>query len=136
MKLEYTSADKTAIKATLTSNNYLGGIQGPVEIVVPAISGNKEYDDIIARNLTVKNYVAPVIIPDGVSPLQARKALRQAGVYDTFKTMMDVADEETQEEWEYCTVVLRTNPLIAQFGTALGFTEKQLDDLFILAATL
>lgn len=136
MKLEYTSPEKNLIKATLTASNKIGNIQGPAEIMIPAVSGNTEYDDIIQRNLKIKNYAPPVFIPSGVSPLQARKALRQAGLLETFNQMMSQASEEIQEEWEYCTVVMRDNPNIAQFAQALELSSSQIDELFVLASTL
>ncbi len=80
--------------------------------------------------------ISTTIVPMSVTPLQARKALRQAGLAETFREAMSKAPYDVQEEWEYATQIDRTNSLIIQFGTTLGLTSKQMDDLFILAQTL
>ena len=68
-------------------------------------------------------------------PLQFRRALRAAGLMNAVKTVLESADEEVVEAWEYATVVYRTDPMIVSFGTALGKTDEELDDLFKLALT-
>jgi hypothetical protein len=39
-------------------------------------------------------------------------------------------------EWEYSTAFKRNNPLVNQMAPAIGFTNEQLDQLWILAGTL
>lgn len=77
---------------------------------------------------------APVVVPDWISPLQARKALRAAGLYDAVVAFVDTLPDEEQEEWEYATEIWRNNPIISQGATALGLTEAQIDSLFIEGA--
>lgn len=74
--------------------------------------------------------------PTSVSPLQARRALRQAGLSDAVAQWIATQDADTQDAWEYAVEVLRTDPAIAGAAGALGMTEAQIDDLFRLAATL
>lgn len=87
-------------------------------------------------------FVAPpetepeIIVPQSVTPLQARRALRQAGIKAEVDAYVATLDEEAQEAWEYALAIERNNPIVVGAGAALGMTEQQIDDLFILAATL
>jgi len=87
--------------------------------------------------LSIELFQAPgPVAISAVTPLQARKALRQAGLLDVFNATMSQASEEVREEWEYCVTVERHNPNIAAFANHLGLSHKQIDDLFTLASTL
>ena len=68
-------------------------------------------------------------------PLQIRKALRSLGLYESVKTMMNAADEETKEEWEYASEFKRLNPTVLAMQAALGKTDEEVDALFQLALT-
>lgn len=71
-----------------------------------------------------------------VTPLQARKALNQAGLLAQVNAAVAAADANTQMAWEYASVINRTDPMITAIGTTLNLTPAALDHLFILAATL
>ena len=71
-----------------------------------------------------------------VSPLQIRRALRQAGLFDAVVAFVDSASDDVRDAWEYAVRIDRTDPLIAAAGQALGVTDAEVDDLFRLAATL
>lgn len=91
----------------------------------------------LSEVLKVYGLNGPVpIVPYSISPLQARKVLRVAGVKAIVDSYVQSLPEEDQEEWDYATEVLRDNVVIAAGGAALGWTDKQIDDLFILGATL
>jgi hypothetical protein len=75
-------------------------------------------------------------VPQSVSPLQARKALRQHGLLATVQGAVAAADADTQDAWEYATSFDRTSPFVLGMAHALGWTDAQLNDLFVLAATL
>jgi len=77
----------------------------------------------------------PVSVPEQVTPLQARRALRAAGLFDAVAGWVAQQDADTQDAWEYATVIERDNALLAGAAAALGMTEEQIDQLFILAAT-
>ena len=66
-------------------------------------------------------------------PLQLRKALRQLGMMATVQDAMAQADEETQEAWEYASEIRRMDPMIEAMRLALGKSEEEVDQLFILA---
>jgi len=59
MELVYTNAEHSSIKATLLDGETLGNHAGPVECFVPTDPANKEYGEILEKQLTVADYVAP-----------------------------------------------------------------------------
>lgn len=77
--------------------------------------------------------LAPV--PESVTPLQMRKALRHMGLKAAVDAYIFTLDEETVEEWEYALAIERGNPTLQTAITGLGWTEEQADTLFRLAAT-
>lgn len=81
-------------------------------------------------------YVAPSLVPTSVTPLQARKALRIAGLKPAVDQFISTLSEEEREDWEYCIEVKRTDPTILKAATALGLTDDHLDQLFIGASQL
>ena len=78
----------------------------------------------------------PVPVPLSITPLQARRALRAAGLLGAVNGAVASADPDIQDAWEYAIEVRRDNPIIAGMAASLGLTEAQLDDLFRQAATL
>lgn len=76
-----------------------------------------------------------------VTPRQIRLALLQLGVtMETIDTALNSLPEPTKSqalvEWNFASVFERNWPLVDQVAAILGWTEDQLDDLWILAATL
>lgn len=82
----------------------------------------------------------PPAVPASVTMRQARLALLGAGKLAAVAAALDSLPEPARSaatiEWEYSNEVLRHNGFVAALGPALGFTEPQLDALFIRAATL
>jgi hypothetical protein len=54
MQLQWTDADHRSIRVTLEDGEQLGNFVGPTTLTVPALAGNKEYDDIIASGDPIK----------------------------------------------------------------------------------
>lgn len=75
-------------------------------------------------------------VPKLVSMRQARLALLQANLLDNVEEAIQTAGQAAKIEWEYAQEVQRSSGLVPTMATALGMTEAQLDELFILAATL
>lgn len=75
----------------------------------------------------------PVVpgIPTMVTMRQARLALLQAGVLDDVAATVANLGQAAQIEWEFAQVVERTHPLVQ----ALGMSDAELDELFVLAAS-
>jgi hypothetical protein len=80
-------------------------------------------------------------IPQMVSRRQARQALIQAGKFDLVQPAIDSIPNATQRammqsEWDDSLTFQRSRPALIQMGLAIGLTSTDLDNLFILAATL
>lgn len=79
-------------------------------------------------------------VPQSVTMRQARLALHKNGLLVQVDTAIESFQEpdrtEAKIEWEYATSVDRNKALVEILGPALGLSEEELDDLFILAATL
>lgn len=79
-------------------------------------------------------------VPKTVTMRQARLALESQGLLDTVNA--NIASLEGEDgnlariEWEYAIEIDRDNPLLQSLKTSIGFTDKQVYDLFILANTL
>ncbi len=90
------------------------------------------------------NYVTTT--PSVVTMRQGRLAMLQtpyAGgtLLDVIEAMLDsIPDPTTRRaariDWEYAQEIKRDFPLVQQLTAQLGLTERQIDDLFTLAATL
>lgn len=82
------------------------------------------------------SYVTAPVIPTTVSMRQARLSLLQAELLDEVNIAIENGTEADKITWEYATEVNRSDALVINLSVALGLTEQQLDDLFILASTL
>jgi hypothetical protein len=99
-------------------------------------SGSVTAGEVDLGQLVTAEDKAAALVPSSISPLQARRALRQAGLKAAVDAYVATLDEEEQEAWEYATEVRRENAIIAAGATALGLTDAQLDGLFVLGASL
>ena len=75
-------------------------------------------------------------VPQSVTPRQARLALLEAGFLDQVEAAVETIGGATKITWEYATVFLRDDPMIATLGALLNLTSAQIDALFIRAAQL
>jgi hypothetical protein len=80
-------------------------------------------------------------VPLEVSRRQARQALRLAGKLDLVQLAIDaIADPlqrgMMQDEWDESVVFQRHRPSLLQMGAAIGLTDADMDQLFILAGSL
>lgn len=82
----------------------------------------------------------PVPVPASVTMRQARLALHAAGLLSgvnaAIASLEEPAKTAAQIEWEYASAVERNAGLVPAMATALGMTERQIDDLFVAAAVL
>jgi hypothetical protein len=105
-----------------------GGISGR-ESLTPA--QNATLDAVIAAHDPSK-----AAVPSAVSPLQARRALRQSGLLDKVTAAVATATPDLQDAWSYAGEIRRDSAALKQVATQLGLTSSAVDDLFRLAATL
>ena len=68
--------------------------------------------------------------PEKITPLEARRALRAAGLLGAVNAWIATQPADTQDAWEYCIEVRRDDRLVADAQNALGLTSEQVDDLF------
>ena len=82
----------------------------------------------------------PTPIPQVVTMRQAQHALFLAGHLENVQLAIDALPEPDRSlaniEWQKSQEVERNRAFVLTLGQALGLTETDLDDLFILAATL
>ena len=75
-----------------------------------------------------------------VTMRQAQHALFLAGHLENVQPAIDALPEPDRSlaniEWQKSQEVERSRPFVLTLGQALGLTETDLDDLFVLAATL
>lgn len=75
-------------------------------------------------------------IPSSVSPRQIRQALTASGLRSSVEAAVAAGDQDIKDWWEYSTTFDRVNPQVTAMAQALNVTERQLDDLWTLAASL
>ena len=69
-----------------------------------------------------------------VTPFQLRRALNEANLRDEVEAVIDSADQDTKDGWEYATYYERDNPLLLALVPALGVTTEEIDEIFLRAA--
>ena len=78
-------------------------------------------------------------VPQSVSMRQARLALLQIGklqqINSAITSLPSPQKEEAEIEWQYANEVNRYIGLVSLLAPALGLSETDIDDLFILAAS-
>lgn len=118
-----------------------GGVVVNIAIADAALEDNwVPADDAAIGDLYVAGaFVRPQTtapVPEAVTPVQFRRALRQAGLYDAVAAYVATQDADTQDAWEYAVTIPRSDALVARAAAGLGQSDEQVDDLFRLAATL
>jgi len=70
-----------------------------------------------------------------VDPIQAREAIRRAGLLPAVEAYMNdpATDPLVKSAWEYALSFKRTSPTILSVASAMGWSDEQLDALFIEA---
>ena len=79
--------------------------------------------------------VAPVVVPQTITRRQGRIALMQAGKLDAAEAIVKAGGLAAQIEYEAATWE-RGNEYLQQIWALLGGSDKELDALFVLAASL
>ena len=118
-----------------------GGVVVNIAIADAALEDNwVPADDAAIGDLYVAGaFVRPQTtapVPEAVTPVQFRRALRQAGLYDAVAAYVATQDADTQDAWEYAVSIPRDDALVARAAAELGQSDEEVDDLFRLAATL
>jgi hypothetical protein len=88
------------------------------------------------KNLEYIHYTPASEVPTVVTMRQARLALLQEGLLAIVDVEIAQGEKADQISWEYATEVSRYDPMVKNLGVALNLSEEQLDELFLLAATI
>lgn len=81
--------------------------------------------------------VGPAFVPQAVSRFQARRALKDAGLFASVESAINAsASDFLVDAWNEAAEFRRASPLIAGIAAALGLSSDQLDDLFRDAALI
>jgi hypothetical protein len=80
-------------------------------------------------------------VPQTVTRRQGKQALVLNGKLDLVQPAIDAIADPAQRamiqiEWDDSQEFERTRPSVIAIGTAIGLSSSQLDELFVLAATL
>lgn len=78
----------------------------------------------------------PVKTIPSVSPFQLRLALNTLNLRDAVETLVAASSQEIKDGWEYATEFKRDNAFLLSIQPELGMTDEQIDEVFLLAATL
>jgi|LakMenEpi03Aug12_release.lakeMendotaPanAssembly.Ray.scaffolds.fasta_scaffold330520_2 hypothetical protein len=73
-----------------------------------------------------------------VDPIQAREAIRRAGLLEAVETYINAPETDplVKSAWEYALTFKRTSPTILAVATAMGWSDQELDGLFIAASQI
>jgi hypothetical protein len=98
-----------------------------------------EITDEEAADLLLTLHQKP--IPESVTMRQARLALLQAGHLGSVQSAINAIEDPvlrqaSQIEWEYAATVDRSSSFTQGMATALGLSEQDMDNLFMLAVSL
>lgn len=96
--------------------------------------------EVVDLDYIVSNYTYAAIIPD-VTPRQIRQALILSGITmqqieDALGSLDEPVKSLARIEWEYSVAFQRNRPLVSQVAAMLGWTETQVDGLWLFAGSL
>ena len=115
--------------------NHLGDVIGELELP----DGTSE--EIWTKELA-KYSIPPARLFPSITPRQIRLAMVAQGlalelIDQAIETLPNPEKETAKIEWEYAVSFERSHPLVNSLGASFfGWTEEQLDDLWIFASTL
>ena len=77
----------------------------------------------------------PKVVPQSITPLQAKLQLLKLGLLDEVEALV-VNDRTSQLYWEYASVIERDNAVLLLMANSIGLTSEQVDEMFIEASKL
>ena len=90
---------------------------------------------IVEKTEEEKIAYAKSLVPQSITPLQAKLQLLNMGLLDEVEAMVS-ADRRIALYWEYALDIQRSHTTLSQMAEALGLTDAQLDEMFIEASKL
>lgn len=86
--------------------------------------------------VTINYEGEPSIVPDAITPRQARLALLNAGLLDQIEQAMKSMDKATNITWEFANEIDRSDPLLEAIGKQFRLSDLEIDNIFRLASEL
>ena len=109
---------------------FLEEVKAPVQDGFYAVEGapinNKQTWELIE---------IPKVVPQSITPLQAKLQLLKLGLLDEVEALV-TGDRTAQLYWEYASVVERDNAVLLLMANSIGLTSEQVDEMFIEASKL
>lgn len=90
--------------------------------------------DLNSSNCYIET-IKDTFVTQTLTPRQFRLALLQEGLLDDVEAIT-AQNREHQIYFEYSLDFQRNHPLLIAMASAMGLTEAQIDDLFVLGGTL
>jgi len=78
----------------------------------------------------------PPVVPQEVTRAQAKHALLNSGFLDAVETLVPTLGRAAQIDWADRPTIRRTHAFVIETQARMGWTDAQVDGLFILAASL
>jgi hypothetical protein len=75
-------------------------------------------------------------VPQAITLLSLRKALRRAGRFNAFVSWVNAQNGEIKDTWETVQRLRRNGSFVLAAKTALSLTDAQVDAIFIAAADI
>lgn len=128
-----------AAESQYPTNNpefYGEAVVGTVPGILKVLT-KEEFDSLYAQELVARRWKK---IPRTVTVRQAKLALLEQGLYEGVSAY--IASVEGEEglklkiNWDHASVFDREDPLVLMIGSVLGWSDEQLDALFVKAAGL
>jgi len=114
------------------------GISGGLKTIYPVSALGGVMVEI--KDYTPQPVVEVIPVPDEITMRQARLRLLGAGMLGAVESAIAALPEPVKSaakiEWEYSQVVKRKNGFVEQLAPVIGWSEKQVDDLFIAGSKL
>jgi len=93
------------------------------------------------NGVEVREIQVPSVVPEQVTPRQIKLALLRSGYnLSTIESFILSLSEPQASEvliwWNEATTFDRSNSVLNEVAPQMGFTEKELDELFIFASAL
>lgn len=130
------------MKALVTASGQFGPFSNIETLADRYRCDGVDYQFSVIGDATIEDYVAPPpepvapVVPASVTMRQACLALENAGILDDVEALVATLPRPYQIEWQRASTVARTNQLVEVVRQQQTMTVQQIDDLFVLAATL
>lgn len=102
--------------------------------------GDLQFGDRVATDQEVSDWMAQrerhALDSISVSPWQFRKALNISGLRALVEQAVALSDQDTQDGYAVATEFKRNDPIVLSMAAQLGKSQAEMDEFFLLAATL